>query len=353
MSEPLAEASLLTSDAPQVSLPQVQQIAAELYGLQGTLSCLAGERDSNFRLLTANGQGYMLRFINAAEQPAEMAFQSAMLAHIALQDSALPVPRLVTSLQGETTPHYPLGEQRLTLRMVTYLPGTPQVMMPRTPALMRNLGDTLARMDLALNNFTHPGAERHLLWNLSEMPQLASWIAHLVDPAQREAVTTVLARYQQQVIPQLSQLRRQVIHNDLNPHNVLVNAEYQVTGIIDFGDALQAPLINELATALAYQLGQGDSLFTSVLPFVQAYHARLPLTDSEFALLPTLIACRLALTILIPQRRAVLYPQNRDYLLRNLPAAWRSLAQLMPIPFTEISDLFRRACQAGHHHQEP
>ena len=112
-------------------------------------------------------------------------------------------------------------------------------------------------------------------------------------------------------------------------------------------------MINELATALAYQLGQGDDLFAAVLPFVQAYHARLPLTDREFALLPTLIACRLALTILIPQRRAVLYPQNRDYLLRNLPAAWRSLAQLMPIPFTQISDLFRRACQSGRHHQEP
>jgi Ser/Thr protein kinase RdoA (MazF antagonist) len=67
-----------------------------------------------------------------------------------------------------------------------------------------------------------------------------------------------LAHFMQQVQPRLGGLRHQVIHNDLNPYNVLVDPQDHITtvGLIDFGDMVQAPLINELAVACSYQLSE-------------------------------------------------------------------------------------------------
>jgi Ser/Thr protein kinase RdoA (MazF antagonist) len=85
---------------------------------------------------------------------------------------------------------------------------------------------------------------------------LLSWI-NGVD--QREQVALELRRFTQHVMPILRSLRAQTIHNDLNPHNILAvgaNTD-QIAGVIDFGDMLRTPLIQELATAAAYQPAVG------------------------------------------------------------------------------------------------
>jgi len=285
--------------------------------------------------------------VNPAEVPEEVDFQTAILSHLALRDSQLPVPRLQESRSGELTPQVSVAGQTLTLRAVSYLPGTAQFQVPRSKALMRELGDALARLDIALNDFEHPGAKRDLLWDISDMWRLEGWVPQLTDPAQRQTISRVLEIHRQKVVPTGQRLRKQVIHNDLNAHNVLVSSSdpQRLAGIIDFGDALYAPLINELATALAYQLdSHGDDLFLYCRPMIAAYTARQPLTDAELDVLPELVASRLALSLLIAQHRAVLYPQNRDYILRNQVHAWGSLSRLMALSFSQADAIFRQSC---------
>lgn len=346
MSDAELAATPLTHAAPQVSLDEVRTIATELYQLEGEITPLAGERDRNFRLLTAGGQSYMLRFINAAENRDEVDFQTALLTHVARRDPSLPVPRLISACDGKTAPTVYSGSRPLRLRTVTYLPGTPQYLLPRTAALMRSSGDTLARLDKALMDFKHPGAERDLLWNISELTRVGDWLNDLADNAQRREVARVLEQHQQ-LLPQLNSLRRQVIHNDLNPHNVLVDDHQAVAGIIDFGDALKAPLVNDLATALAYHFSDDDDFFRHFWSFIQSYHQQLPLSEAEISLLPLLIASRLVLIMLIAQHRAIRYPENRDYILRNVPYAWRSLSRLNQQSFDSLGALFHEACYAG------
>ena len=342
--------SLLTTEVPRVTPLQAEKIAVQVYGLEGTAEILGGERDSNFCLTTLSGRAYMLRFVNPAEVPAEVDFQTAILSHLALRDSALPVPRLQESRGGELTPQVNVSGQNLTLRAVSYLPGTAQYQVPRSKKLMLALGDTLARLDIALSDFEHAGAHRNLLWDITDLSRMQGWVPHLTDAEQRRTIARVLQTHQQKVVPASPLLRRQVIHNDLNTHNVLVcSADAQrIAGIIDFGDALHAPLINELATALAYQLdSNGDDLFLYCRPLIAAYTARQPLTDAELQVLPELVASRLALSLLIAQHRAVLYPLNRDYILRNQTHAWRSLSRLMQQPFTQTDAIFRQSCTSS------
>ncbi|KAA9001953.1 phosphotransferase [Affinibrenneria salicis] len=321
----------LTEAPPQVTPGQAARIVRQLYGLPGEMRALQGERDANFHLRHADGRAFMVKFINAAEPAQVSDFQLAMLRHIAREDSGLPVPAVISSLNGDAQPQADIGDGRLRLRVVSYLAGIPQSQATPGAPLMRHLGRTLARLDRALAGFSHAGARRALLWDVSRSDQALPYLSFMRDGDQRRVAGQVLERFAQHVRPRLAALRQQVIHNDLNPHNVLVQEQDngKVAGVIDFGDALQAPLIGDLATALAYQLSDGDDMLAFVRPFIAAYHRELPLREEEVALLPDLLAARMALTITLTQWRATLYPHNRDYILRNLPRCWRSLQRLL------------------------
>lgn len=337
--------ALMTEAVPEVSCAQAEALLWQHYGLQGEVTLLTGERDRNFCLTAPSGRRYMLKVINAAEPLAVSHFQTALLLHIAQQAADLPVPRVVLTRYQQAEPVVDINGSALRIRLVSYLPGTPLHAVAPSVALMRDVGDTLARLDLALGSFSHPGEQRQLLWDISRAEQIKPYLNDVQDAAQRQAVSQILHRFDSHVAPALAHLRQQTIHNDMNPHNVLANAQNpeRIGGIIDFGDALHGPLINDLATALAYLVDDGDDPFAYIAPFTAAYHARLPLTAPEIDLLPDLIKTRLALIMTIAQWRAARYPENRDYLLRNLPRAWRSLQQIERYSHQQICQRLRQA----------
>ncbi|ACS85075.1 phosphotransferase [Musicola paradisiaca] len=342
--------ALFTTDVPRITAGQAQDFTRSRYGLDGDILPLPGERDANFQLVTAERGCYMLKFINPAE-PAEVRdFQTQLLLHLAQQDPTLPIPRVAPDCQGDVSPVLHTASHPFHARLISWSDGLPLYRIEKNTRLATNLGTTLARLDLALRSFAHPAAERELLWDITRMHRAYDWLDNISNPRQRELVNVWLNRWEHTVAPQLSNLRTQTIHNDFNPHNVLADPaqDMRVCGIIDFGDALCAPLINELATALAYQIGDTAQPLAWILPFVAAYHAVLPLTEQEIRLLPCLIAARLILTISITQWRSGLYPENRDYICRNLNAAWLSLQYLSRLPLDEFINQLLLAC-----HKEP
>ena len=58
-------------------------------------------------------------------------------------------------------------------------------------------------------------------------------------------------QYRELVSPIYKDLRKSLIHNDINEWNVLAN-ENKFAGLIDFGDMVDTATINELAISLAY-----------------------------------------------------------------------------------------------------
>lgn len=344
MSDLATTPALFTTDVPPIDARLAGQLLRECYGLEGQVTPLPGERDRNFCLACADGRQMMARFINPAEAAQEIDFQTAMLAHVAAHNSSLPVPRLISALDGNLQPQINVNEVALSVRVVSYLPGTPQHRQAPNAAFMAQLGRTLAQLDLALQSFHHPGAQRDLLWDITHPERLAPKLAVINDAEQQRLIRRVLENHHERVAPLKFSVRRQVIHNDLNPHNVLADdSGTQVSGIIDFGDALYAPMINDLATALAYQLTNEADPLRLARPFIHAYHQALPLTDTELQVLPDLIATRLCLTITIAGWRATLYPGNRDYILRNVPPAWRNLSRLMRLSHYQICEQLRAA----------
>ena len=323
----------LNTPAPDLGFEEIRKLVKRLYDLSCVPSPLTSERDQNLRLQGESGDRYLLKITNPSEPREVVALQTKALDHIAAMAPATPVPRVIHTLEGASCTEIELSDGRKSLvRLLTFLEGTPAWKAERTGGQRRSMGQSLAQLDLALASFSHPAAAHDLLWNVSGAHRLAHMVSDIA-PARRSLIEFFMERFQTTVRPCLPGLRAQVIHNDFNLYNVLVDTadESRVSGIIDFGDILHAPLVGEVATGAAYQMtGEADPL-RSAGEFVGAYHEILPLLPEEQELIADLMATRHLITVLITEWRSVRYPANRDYILRHNPAAWEILAQLANI----------------------
>ncbi|HVZ44856.1 MAG TPA: phosphotransferase [Ramlibacter sp.] len=332
----------LSTAAPNLSAAEVRALARGLYGIDGSVRSLAGERDQNCRIETPDGRRYVLKISNPRERVEVVDFQVAALEHIAQVSPDLPVPRVVRTLGGGARGTVALAAgMHAMVRMLTYLDGIQIRETVRTAAQRRSMGRELARLDRALQGFSHPGATNDLLWNVSAAHRLAGKIDGIVNSHRRALARVFMARFTDHVLPRLDSLRSQVIHNDYHFYNVLVadDDRERIVGIIDFGDMLHAPRVGEVGTAAAFHMdGNAADPFEGPAQFVAAYHAALPLKESEQEVVADLMATRHLITALISEWRSARYPDNRPYIMRHNPAAWEALSLMADLSRAQMRD---------------
>ncbi|MBF9233311.1 phosphotransferase [Microvirga alba] len=338
----------LTMAARPVPLAEAEVLAREHYGLSAIAHPLSSERDQNFHLKAEDGRDYVLKITHPAEDRRVSDMQTQALLHAASVNPDLPIQHVVRARNGQPELSLPFsGDSAIrVVRIVTFTQGEPLHKVQRTSAQRRDLGRSLARLGLALRGFFHPAAGHDLLWDLKQASRVREILVHIQDSGRRALATRFLDNFEHHALPLLPGLRAQVIHNDLNPHNVLVRPDDhdRVAGILDFGDLVHAPLICDVAVAAAYQLSEVGNPLEAAVDFVAAYHAVAPLERAEIDLLFDLIATRLVLIVAISGWRASTHPENRDYILRNNPAAWSGLERLAGLSRQEAQAFLRRAC---------
>ncbi len=337
---------VLSTPPPALTPTQAEALAREHWGLDGAARQLGSERDQNF-LIDAGARGrHVLKIVNAAEDPVVTDFQTQVLLHVADVAPRLPVQRIRPTLDAAPSLSLVVDGELRRLRVVTFLEGRVLNDVPRTPALRRNLGRSLAELGRALRGFFHAGAGHVLLWDLKHALRLREYLVHIEDPERRRRAAALLERFATHVRPVLATLRAQVIHNDLNRDNVLVDtADHErVAGILDFGDAAHSPLIVDLAVATAYHLGTDGDLLAPALDVVGGYHEVTPLESHELEVLFDLIMTRAVATAVISSWRAVSHPENRDYIMRDHAAAWARIEQLDSVPRDEARRRILDAC---------
>jgi len=342
------DAEVLSAGSPALDTAWVRALAEDHYGLSGELVALTGERDRNYRLQSADdGARYMLKVSHPAESALVADFQTQALLHIAATDPGLPVQRIVPTLNG--TPSFvadPGDGLPRVVRLFSYLPGLPMPDASRSTAQRVHLARMLARLDLALRDFDHPAGALELPWDVQRADSVRGLLVHIADPQRRALAEQALNRFERQAKPVLPMLRTQAIHNDFNIYNVLVDPDDtdRIAGVLDFGDMVRAPLIDDLAVAASYQLGSDGDPLADIVPFVAAYHAVLPLQRAEIDLLFTLMTARLTMVVAISGWRAARYPDNAAYLLRNNPLSWTRLTACEQVGDTVATAALRRAC---------
>lgn len=289
------------------------------YGQPARARRIASELDAVFRISETDGGTYLLRIADNGQGVVDL--QVALLEHIAATDAALPVPRIRRSRTGESVIALPSAASGALAAFATsFLPGRPLATLAPSRALRCRVIALLSLLDRSLETFAHPRATRTLLWDVSSADRIRPLVVSVADPELRELAGHAIDDWISHAAPVLPSLRRQVIHNDFNPSNLLVADDGMITGIIDFGDAIAAPLVCDLATAIAYQVPKDgfDALLSSS---IEAFSHACPLTAPELASLPVLVRARAAMVVAIAHWRAAQNPAHRAYLLRNVPLA--------------------------------
>lgn len=340
----------LTTPRPELGERDAEALVQRLYGLQLVAHPLTSERDRNFRMVGQDGSAFVFKVSNPAEARDIVNLQTCVLNHLAHTDPRLSVPRPIATLEGDYETLMTLDDGRTSiLRMLTYLPGLPLSQSPRTSAQRRALGCVLARMDRALQGFTHPAADHELLWNAAAAHRLKGMIEYITDAPRRAMIERFMADYEMHTLARLPALRTQVIHNDFNLGNVLVDPDRtdEVAAIIDFGDVVRGPLVGEIATAAAYQLADAADPLLNAAEMIGGYNAVLPLLGVERAILLDLLVARLVITVLITGWRAERYPDNRDYILRNNGPAWAGLEHIAQYSRDSANEQLLQFCSSG------
>jgi Ser/Thr protein kinase RdoA (MazF antagonist) len=344
-SDPPAVSSSLMTEPPAILEAKAAALTQSHFGVGGRARLLGGERDENF-LIAAESGDFVLKVANAAEERDVIDFQTRALVHLELTDPTIPVPRVVRTLDGEVTATIAddLGGAR-ALRLVSYIPGRLAMEAAPSATLRQEIGLMLGRLDRALAGYRHAASRHQLSWDLSQAGGLRHLLADVADDATRARAERALDRFERSVAPALSALRSQVIHNDFSLFNVLIGAAdpARLVGVIDFGDMIEAPLVNEVAIAMSYHVGAHADPLVPLEEILRAYSSIVPLSPDETDLLHDLVTMRLAQTVLITEWRARRYPENRAYILKNHPAATLGLARLAEAPRALAQQRFRRA----------
>jgi len=337
----------LASTPPAFDFEAIKRILRDRFGVEtSSLAPLAGERDQNLRVDTADGRRLLFKISNPADGLSTVEMQAAALRHIERVDPGLPVMRVVPDTVGESWAEVRGPDGRTyPVRLFTFLPGRVTANTALTTQAIRSFGQTTARLGRALRGFFHPAADYEILWDLTRVPGLRPLLSHVADAARRAQVERILDRFETRVEAVLPTLRAQVIHGDMSLDNVLLDDDLRVSGIVDFGDMTHAPLVCDLAVSVADVLHGRDDAVDAAEAMIGGYVSVTPLEDEEAALLADLVAARLATEVTVAAWHGGLYPDNAAYLTSSEPGARAFLDAIEATGFDAVARRFRDACR--------
>jgi 4-aminobutyrate aminotransferase-like enzyme/Ser/Thr protein kinase RdoA (MazF antagonist) len=310
---------------PQVSAEQVLQLLGEHYGLGGTLKELGSQQDRNF-LLDTGARRYVLKICHGDYSPQELEAQHAALGHLAT-NSQVRVPGVVLAGSGEQLLSLEIGGHAVHARLLEFIEGQALSQVRHLPLnVVVELGELCAKVDRALASLVHPGLERILQWDPRHAQALIKHLLPIIDnDDERACLAEAAEQAQQRLLPLIPMLPVQTVHLDITEYNVMwaqdAHLQWQLQGLIDFGDLVSTWRIADLSVTCAALLhhAEGDPLY--ILPAIRAYHAINPLRVEELQALWPLIVARAAVLVLSSEQQARVEPGNA-YIQANIDSEW-------------------------------
>ncbi|SEN96220.1 aminotransferase [Cryobacterium luteum] len=326
---------------PRLTLEQATDLARDRFGITGTVTELGSHQDRNFRIETDAG-AVVLKVANPAVATVELEAQNAALQHLVGLNLDLPAP--VAGIEGSRIVHATIDGQNLDLRLLTYVDGHPLTESARlSVGQIRSLGDVAARLVHGLADFEHPGTDRFLQWDLRRGGAVIDALLPAVDDeARRVRLRTVTDTARQRIALVADDLRVQTIHGDLTDDNVVSRdgAAGTITGVIDFGDVARGWLVAELAATCACVLYRSPQHPLAILDTIEAFAARVALTEAELGALWPLILVRTAVLVVSGEAQVQLDGDN-DYADANRAREWLAFETAAAQNSAELEALIR------------
>lgn len=332
-----------------ISTEEIKQLTNQYFGVKILeIKPLQGEVDFNFYIQTDQSEEFVLKISRPNTDTKELDFQAAIINFLSKKAVSLDLPTVIPTVEGDFYKKIDsqYGENRF-IRLQKWVSG--QVVddvNPRTNPLLQNWGKTVALLSKNLQDFDHSAAHRFYKWNPCETLYSRQYSTHFQTEEQKKIANHYWNYFEKNTLSKLSTLRHSVNYGDGHELNLIANHDLktpQITGVIDFGDALYMPTVCDLAIACAYAGMKFDRPLEAMAEVVKGYHATFPLQEKEIEVLFSLITARLMITVANAAFNKFKEPDN-EYLQISERPAWEVLERLKAIHPNLAHYTFRNAC---------
>lgn len=320
------------------------------WNLEGEFKALTGERDQNLRVRSADGTQYVLKIASSIENPVLVDLQVQALLHLEQCDPGIPAPRMLRSVDGKVveTLTDDSGDD-YAVRLLTYVPGVP-LASRGLPSLetVSAIGALQGRMCRALASFRHDAGSQFMPWDILNdlvvSPVLRT--EYLRDGLAKQC-EAVLARLESDTLPRMHALPHQIIHNDAHAGNIMVDPDdpSSVTGVIDFGDMVDRPIVVDLSTSLASMAERSPGPVSAAAALVHGFQQHMPVPIKQLELLYDATLARAIMTVQLLEFRVRNTDVDPGVASADLPNAKTGLRKLLRVDEARLLDAVQRPAE--------
>ena len=320
---------------------QIRNILNKVYNLRiKEVDSIVGYTNLNYKVVDEAGNKYIVKEHPSTLENIELYTAESQV----LDDLAAKYPQHFQKPVKTARGDYLSISKRESLlyRVLGWLEGDFLNEVDHNPELFYSFGAFLAKMDKELMMIEPPVIKaRQIDWDLQNILNLRQKIRFISNPSIRKLLDYYFIQIKEFLFPEIPELRKSIIHNDGNDWNVLVKND-RVCGIIDFGDMVYAPLIQELAVATTYAMFDKEDPLKWSGYIISAYHKIIPLNEKELELLYYLIAARLCVSLILSAEGASENPDN-EYIQVSQKPALELLRKWITISPDRAAKVFKKA----------
>ena len=287
------------------------------------IKSLNSERDKNFLIQGMGGKFYVVKISHPSESINQLKYQDDLIRH--LRSNSL-LAKIYPKIYHKNILFFnDLNQRKCAVRILTYIDGKMYAKSKITNKIEITFGKVLALQTNQLKTFIHKEAIRNFIWNPEDIQWINDYLK-LFKGEKKQIISNAIFHNEHFVQKNIKNLKYSVTHGDPNDYNIVIG-EKDVRGIIDFGDSLYAPVINDLAIALSYALMRSENLYKTLQNIIGTFNNYYPLDTDEIYSLLSLIKSRLAITLVMSAKQRLKYPDN-EYLSISEKNAWHLINQL-------------------------
>jgi len=158
-------------------------------------------------------------------------------------------------------------------------------------------------------------------------------------------IENIICDFDSRVLSNLQSFKLVLIHGDFNEQNILVkknqDGEFDVCGILDFGDTHYAPQLFDIAIACTYAMLECKTMDVIEAPryVLKGYLQIINLTAEEWKILPLCVLARLAQSLTLGAYSYKCEPD--EYVLTTARTGWSVLERLLKMEHEELVRLWK------------
>ena len=303
--------SVFNTPPPDFSQKEVQNLVEQHFKIVGSVKPLVSDRDQNFLINSLQGD-FIFKISNSMENKDVLKMQNNAIRHIKDNDIDIELTYPQVSNNGDKIIEIKKNNVTFFVRLLKYIDGTFLKDIDYNKNLLFRLGNFLGRFDLALAGYDHPAAHRSFVWNVLSVNELSILINK--NRNDKKIINHYLNLFNNEVLSHDDHLKKAIIHNDGNDHNIIINTNGKISGIIDYGDMTYSYRASEPAVCMAYVAIEEENPFPFIASILKGYNEVNPLNKYELNSIIYLMCIRLCISITMAVYRKKLFPKN-EYLI--------------------------------------